>query len=308
MKPLCDNLINVATDQYYKSIQTSNVTEASSAAAVFDFLENLQQISNEAYQKEIIRMNDTMKEKLKDVNQRQANSLQIIKDTILILPIYASRVNTIYQTMLSRIALGKSNSYDLKPLEPFHIVESFSTSFQSQIESIARKYPKISTDISTEIPSIRQTFVSVIDRLPDSINRQDSLTVLSSSIVPFQDSFISTLDKEMRQKLSQLLNGKSDDLSILKVFCDDLKTKMLSYDSGLVLALKSHIIKLASDYQGLKARTGQQISIEAMKHSPVLCKGLVEICNKFCQDESAKEVEKILNSLPPPSSPAKGRR
>ena len=253
-------------------------------------------------------MNDTMKEKLKDVNQRQANSLQIIKDTILILPIYASRVNTIYQTMLSRIALGKSNSYDLKPLEPFHIVESFSTSFQSQIESIARKYPKISTDISTEIPSIRQTFVSAIDRLPDSINRQDSLTVLSSSIVPFQDSFISTLDKEMRQKLSQLLNGKSDDLSILKVFCDDLKTKMLSYDSGLVLALKFNIIKLASDYQSLKKRTGQQISIEAMKHSPVLCKCLVEICNKFCQDESAKEVEKILNSLPPPSSPAKGRR
>lgn len=301
MKPMCENLINLANEQFTKSIQTSNINDATTAAVVFDFLENLQTVANDAYQREVKRMSDTMKDKLRD----PSSIIQKIKDTISILAIYASRVNTIYQAVSQRMILAKSNSYDLEPLDPIKIVDAFSSEFKGHVEGISRNYPEVSTVICNEIPAIRQSFVSVVDRLPDSINKQAALAKLSSSVVPFQESLVSNLVGEMRQRLIGCLTGKGGDV---KGLCDDLKSTLLSYDEELVLALKKQLVKLARDYQNLKGHQNQRIATEAMRNSPVLCRGLVEICNKFYHDETAKEIEGVLMSTVyerPPPSPSK---
>ena len=294
LAPKIENMITLAKNQFIKGVQQSDSSLATSAAAVFDFLDTLQEFSQEVLQKEISKMCEQTRDSLRKAKNQ--TELQVIKDDMQSLLIYTKRANILYQAVLSRTALDKSTRINTKVIEPIEVVKAYSSSLRKCIEGLAEKRPAFSTQLLDEIHTVRNIMKSVCDRLPDSIDHREAFLALTESVLQFTDALIANKLKDIKLKLVSFVTDRPVPSTQVKLLCENLKADLASYDEELVQLFRVPLIQLTKQFTGFMKSANSQYAAEANRHAQALCAGLSSICSKFYTEETVNEIVTILST------------
>jgi len=293
LKPQCEKMISVATQQFLAGIQALDSNSCSPSVIIFELLGSLIGFVSDYYNKEFNKLKLSTEDKLKKANAD--NALQVIRDDFSTMLSYIQRIFTMYESVISKGPESISPN-DYSHIDPNCFVKSYCDDLKVAIERIARRLPVVSTEITNEVPSIRKAYIYAIEKSPCHVDRAAALSAFENSIEPFQEAFISQVSKDMRYSLIGMFSGKNVNPNQITQFCEDLEKQLSSYDRYLTLKLRNYVIKLAEAYAKLMLHNNTALANEAKKLCNALQTGFSVVASKIYGEETAQEIRDILSN------------